>query len=287
MRLDYLTIFPGYLDDAAPPAARPGGRLGLVEVHVHDLLERRPPAPHRRRQPVRRGRRDGDDARAVGRGARRAPAGLRRRADRDRADALRCAGSTRPAGPGLSTRERLVFARPLPGHRPAGVLTPRPADPRRGASRSRSATTCSTAERSRRCAITEAVVPAPPGFMGNAESLDEECHEDGLLEYPVYTRPASWRGYEVPPVPSPATTRRSRPGGARSPRRYRTATPGPPAPGEAGDRQSGRSCRRHAARRRRVVDPAAGLLGAGGARERQPRRSIPALHQSLTTCWQG
>ena len=28
--------------------------------------------------------------------------------------------------------------------------------------------------------------------MGNAESLVEESHEDGLLEYPVYTRPSSW-----------------------------------------------------------------------------------------------
>ena len=49
-------------------------------------------------------------------------------------------------------------------------------------------------------AITEAVVRLVPGFMGNAESLVEESHEDGLLEYPVFTKPASWRGHEVPPV---------------------------------------------------------------------------------------
>jgi tRNA (guanine37-N1)-methyltransferase len=49
-------------------------------------------------------------------------------------------------------------------------------------------------------AITEAVVRLLPGFMGNAESLVEESHEGGLLEYPVYTRPADWRGLEVPPV---------------------------------------------------------------------------------------
>ena len=49
-------------------------------------------------------------------------------------------------------------------------------------------------------AITEAVVRLLPGFMGNAESLAEESHEDGLLEYPVYTKPASWRGHEVPEV---------------------------------------------------------------------------------------
>jgi tRNA (guanine37-N1)-methyltransferase len=48
--------------------------------------------------------------------------------------------------------------------------------------------------------VVEAVARLLPGFMGNAESLSEESHEDGLLEYPVYTRPASWRGHEVPPV---------------------------------------------------------------------------------------
>lgn len=49
-------------------------------------------------------------------------------------------------------------------------------------------------------AIIEAVVRLIPGFMGNAESLAEESHADGLLEYPVYTKPASWRGHAVPEV---------------------------------------------------------------------------------------
>jgi tRNA (guanine37-N1)-methyltransferase len=49
-------------------------------------------------------------------------------------------------------------------------------------------------------AVTEAVVRLIPGFMGNAESLVEESHEAGLLEGPVYTKPASWRGREVPEV---------------------------------------------------------------------------------------
>ncbi|MCH8612903.1 tRNA (guanosine(37)-N1)-methyltransferase TrmD [Arsenicicoccus dermatophilus] len=48
--------------------------------------------------------------------------------------------------------------------------------------------------------ITEAVARLLPGVVGNAESLVEESHEDGLLEYPVYTKPASWRGREVPSV---------------------------------------------------------------------------------------
>ncbi|MDQ1286475.1 MAG: tRNA (guanine37-N1)-methyltransferase [Actinomycetota bacterium] len=49
-------------------------------------------------------------------------------------------------------------------------------------------------------AIVEAVGRLLPGVVGNADSLVEESHEDGLLEYPVYTKPASWRGHEVPPV---------------------------------------------------------------------------------------
>jgi len=50
-------------------------------------------------------------------------------------------------------------------------------------------------------AIIEAVVRLVPGFMGNPASLVEESHgEDGLLEYPVYTKPASWRGRDVPDV---------------------------------------------------------------------------------------
>ncbi|MFT4109142.1 tRNA (guanosine(37)-N1)-methyltransferase TrmD [Propionicimonas sp.] len=52
-------------------------------------------------------------------------------------------------------------------------------------------------------AVTEAVVRLLPGVLGNPESLVEESHGtelDGLLEYPVYTKPASWRGLEVPAV---------------------------------------------------------------------------------------
>jgi tRNA (guanine37-N1)-methyltransferase len=49
-------------------------------------------------------------------------------------------------------------------------------------------------------AVIEAVVRLLPGVVGNAESLVEESHEGGLLEYPVYTKPASWRGLDVPDV---------------------------------------------------------------------------------------
>ncbi len=52
-------------------------------------------------------------------------------------------------------------------------------------------------------AITEAVVRLLPGVLGNPESLREESHAEelgGLLEYPVFTKPAQWRGMSVPPV---------------------------------------------------------------------------------------
>lgn len=49
-------------------------------------------------------------------------------------------------------------------------------------------------------AIVEAVGRLVPGVVGNPASLVEESHEDGLLEYPSYTKPSEWRGHVVPPV---------------------------------------------------------------------------------------
>jgi tRNA (guanine37-N1)-methyltransferase len=49
-------------------------------------------------------------------------------------------------------------------------------------------------------AMIEAIGRLVPGVVGNPESLTEESHEDGLLEYPSYTKPAEWRGLAVPPV---------------------------------------------------------------------------------------
>ena len=40
-------------------------------------------------------------------------------------------------------------------------------------------------------------------MIGNPESLTEESHargHDGLLEYPLYTKPPSWRGLDVPEI---------------------------------------------------------------------------------------
>lgn len=49
-------------------------------------------------------------------------------------------------------------------------------------------------------AMIEAIGRLVPGVVGNPESLTEESHQDGLLEYPSYTKPAQWRGLHVPPV---------------------------------------------------------------------------------------
>ncbi len=51
--------------------------------------------------------------------------------------------------------------------------------------------------------VTEAVVRLLPGVIGNPESLTEESHsvgQAGLLEYPLYTKPPSWRGLDVPEI---------------------------------------------------------------------------------------
>ncbi|WP_051687636.1 tRNA (guanosine(37)-N1)-methyltransferase TrmD [Curtobacterium sp. S6] len=49
-------------------------------------------------------------------------------------------------------------------------------------------------------AMVEATARLLPGVIGNPESLIEESHADGLLEYPVYTKPSVWRDRPVPEV---------------------------------------------------------------------------------------
>ena len=73
-------------------------------------------------------------------------------------------------------------------------------------------------------AVLDACLRLIPGVMGRQESGAEESFENGLLEYPHYTRPRNGRAARSPTCCSPATTRRSRHGGA--PRRS-----GPPARG--------------------------------------------------------
>lgn len=48
--------------------------------------------------------------------------------------------------------------------------------------------------------VVEAVARLLPGVLGNEASAGEESFRSGLLEYPQYTRPAEFRGWEVPEV---------------------------------------------------------------------------------------
>lgn len=48
--------------------------------------------------------------------------------------------------------------------------------------------------------VLEVVGRLVPGVLGNVGSLEEESFAEGLLEYPQYTRPADFRGWQVPEV---------------------------------------------------------------------------------------
>lgn len=50
------------------------------------------------------------------------------------------------------------------------------------------------------CALIEACVRLLPDVIGDAASLVSESFEQGLLEYPHYTRPREWEGREIPQV---------------------------------------------------------------------------------------
>jgi tRNA (guanine37-N1)-methyltransferase len=49
-------------------------------------------------------------------------------------------------------------------------------------------------------ALIDACVRLQPGVVGEAESLEFESFERGLLEYPHYTRPREWEGHDIPEV---------------------------------------------------------------------------------------
>ena len=48
--------------------------------------------------------------------------------------------------------------------------------------------------------VADAVARLVPGVLHNQESAGTESFEDGLLEYPQYTRPRVWRNREVPEI---------------------------------------------------------------------------------------
>ncbi|MFW6150511.1 MAG: tRNA (guanine(37)-N(1))-methyltransferase, partial [Chloroflexota bacterium] len=48
--------------------------------------------------------------------------------------------------------------------------------------------------------LIDVVVRLIPGVLGSPMSVESESHGQGLLEYPQYTRPSSYRGWTVPDV---------------------------------------------------------------------------------------
>ena len=48
--------------------------------------------------------------------------------------------------------------------------------------------------------LIDACVRLLPGVLGAADSLEHESFENGLLEYPQYTRPREWEGHKIPDV---------------------------------------------------------------------------------------
>ena len=199
MRIDVLTIFPDYLAPLELSLAGKARDKGLIDVRVHDLRQ----WTHDRHRTV------DDTPYGGGAGMVMKPEPWGEAFDALLADDDAAGVTvvfTTPSGQpftqavarDLATRERLVFA----CGRYEGI-DQRVLDD--------TATRAEVREISlgdyvlnggevAALAITEAVVRLVPGFMGNAASLVEESHEDGLLEYPVYTKPASWRGRDVPPV---------------------------------------------------------------------------------------
>jgi len=195
VRLDYVTIFPDYFSPLELSLAGKARDKGLLELHVHDLRR----WTHDRHHTV-------DDT-PYGGGA-----GMVMRPEPwgEALDELLPDGATlvvpTPSGTPftqavareLAGRERLVFA----CGRYEGI-DQRVLDHAAGRAEVREISVGDyvlNGGEAAALAITEAVARLLPGFMGNAESLVEESHEDGLLEYPVYTKPASWRGLDVPDV---------------------------------------------------------------------------------------
>lgn len=195
MRIDIVSIFPEYLAPLELSLAGKAREKGLIDVRVHDLRA----WAHDRHRTV-------DDT-PYGGGA-----GMVMKPEPwgEALDALDVDGATvvvtTPSGQpftqavarDLATRERLVFA----CGRYEGI-DQRVLDEVAERAELREISLGDyvlNGGEAAALAITEAVVRLVPGFMGNAESLLEESHEGGLLEYPVYTKPASWRGRAVPPV---------------------------------------------------------------------------------------
>jgi tRNA (guanine37-N1)-methyltransferase len=196
VRLDYLTIFPDFFAPLELSLPGKAAASGLIELHVHDLRG----WTHDRHHTV------DDTPYGGGAGMVMKPEPFGEAFDALEVDARTTVVFTTPSGERfdqrlaaeLATRERLVFA----CGRYEGI-DQRVIDHARERAEVREISLGDyvlNGGEVAALAVTEAVVRLLPGFMGNAESLVEESYQDGLLEYPVYTKPPSWRGLDVPEV---------------------------------------------------------------------------------------
>src|SRR6478735_12519997 len=196
MRIDVVTIFPDYLAPLELSLAGKARQRGLIDIRVHDLRE----WTHDRHHSV------DDTPYGGGAGMVMKPEPWGEAFDELLGDARPTVVFTTPSGQPftqavareLAAQERIVFA----CGRYEGI-DQRVIDEVSTRAEVREVSLGDyvlNGGEVAALAITEAVVRLVPGFMGNAESLVEESHEDGLLEYPVFTKPSAWRGHDVPPV---------------------------------------------------------------------------------------
>ncbi|TWG98385.1 tRNA (guanine37-N1)-methyltransferase [Nocardioides sp. J9] len=197
MRLDYLTIFPDFFGPLELSLPGKAAASGLLDVHVHDLRT----WTHDRHRTV------DDTPYGGGAGMVMKPEPFGEAFEALGIGAGDTIVFTTPSGERfdqrlaeeLATRERIVFA----CGRYEGI-DQRVIDHAREVAEVRELSLGDyvlNGGEVAALAVTEAVVRLLPGFMGNAESLVEESHgASGLLEYPVYTKPRTWQGREVPDV---------------------------------------------------------------------------------------
>jgi tRNA (guanine37-N1)-methyltransferase len=198
MRIDIVTIFPSFFDVLDLSLLGKARQAGLIEVRTHDLRD----SAHDRHRTV------DDTPYGGGAGMVMKPEPWGEALDAIVGDAASDALLVVPSPAGepftqqvareLAAEEHLVFA----CGRYEGI-DQRVVDHYAGRMRVRLISLGDYVLNGGEVAVMamiEAAGRLVPGVVGNPESLVEESHEDGLLEYPSYTKPAVWRGLEVPPV---------------------------------------------------------------------------------------
>jgi tRNA (guanine37-N1)-methyltransferase len=200
VRIDIVTIFPGYFDALELSLLGRARDRGLLDVRVHDLRD----AAHDRHRTV-------DDTPAGGgAGMVMKPEPWGEMLDGILADEAAGPGplNVLPTPPGEVFDQRMARELAHERHLVFGCgryegIDQRVFDEYAGRGRVRLVSLGDyvlNGGEVAAIAMIEAIGRLLPGVVGNPESLVEESHEDGLLEYPSYTKPAVWRGREVPPV---------------------------------------------------------------------------------------